>query len=404
MAVYAHMVGETPVLLWGLASRERYRRLLKQVGVTEFVDDLFSVPPAHSVLVFRGDYLFDHRVMGGLARSPNVLLETLAGPSRTVVAAHVPARLALEAKAIVSEAKPAQGLPLPDLRVETPGTLVSPFHEFLLKSEPPLVEVIRAETRGALERRLFAGSYKGVTDFVTKWLWPVPAQWATRLCVAAGLSPNQITAVSVLLVVVAGALFAYGLYGWGLLAAWIMTFLDTVDGKLARVTVTSSRLGNALDKNLDLVHPPVWYVLWGMGVDSFQPGLSWLSLNLALWAMVVGYGAGRLIEGAFLLWLGKFGIFCWRPFDSYFRLITARRNPNLIVLSASVIAGRPDLGLMGVAVWTALSTLILLIRLGLAVRARIALGPLRPWLAEVAENPDHGWLAMRLFTHQTFHR
>src|SRR3546814_2416912 len=42
----------------------------------------------------------------------------------------------------------------------------------------------------------------------------------------------------------------------GLAAAWIMTFLDTVDGKLARVTLASSRWGNAYDHGIDLIHPP----------------------------------------------------------------------------------------------------------------------------------------------------
>ncbi len=397
MSVYAHIVNEAPLPLWGLTSHERYRRLLEQTGVTAFVDDFASLDPGDTVLVLRGDYLLDPRLVGSLAKSPNVVLEAPASTSRLVVAAHVPAGLASQARALVSGDGAAQVRSSPALRVETPGTLASAFHEFLLKSEPPFVEPIRPDTQRALECRLFAGAYKGVTDLVTKWLWPVPARWATRLCVTLGLSPNQITAVSVILVIVAGALFAEGQYGWGLLAAWIMTFLDTVDGKLARVTVTSSRLGNALDKNLDLIHPPLWYLLWGLGLTVFEPEIPGLSLERTLWAIMIGYVAGRLVEGAFLLWLGRFGIFCWRPIDSYFRLVTARRNPNLIVLTVSVVLGRPDLGLAGVAVWTVLSTLMLLGRLGLAVRARSACGPLRPWLADVATGADRSSLAARLF-------
>ncbi len=400
MSVTAHIVNEAPVLLWGLSSRERYGRLLKQAGVTKLVEDLASLDPGDAVLILRGDLLLDPRLIGSLTQSPNVVLEAPTGASRRVVAAHVPAPLAPQARAVVSGEEPAHMLSASNLRVETPSTLASPFHEFLLKSEPPFVEQIRPDTQRALEHRLFAGSYKGVTDLVTKWLWPVPAEWATRLCVTARLSPNQITAVSVLLVIAAGALFAYGVYGWGLLAAWIMTFLDTVDGKLARVTVTSSRLGNALDKNLDLIHPPLWYLLWGVGLTVFEPGIPGVSLEQALWAIMIGYVAGRLVEGAFLLWLGRFGIFCWRPVDSYFRLVTARRNPNLIVLTVSLVLGRPDLGLVGVALWTVLSTLILLVRLSLAARARIAGGPLRSWLADVGERTDRGSLAVRLFAEQ----
>ncbi len=179
-----------------------------------------------------------------------------------------------------------------------------------------------------------------------------------------------------------------------------MTFLDTVDGKLARVTVTSSQFGNVLDKGLDLIHPPLWYIAWGIGLQVFQPGVSWLTVERLFWLIVCGYIAGRIIEGVFLAWLGPFGIFCWRPIDSYFRLITARRNPNLILLTMSLVAGRADLGLVAVALWTIVSSLLLFLRLLLALRARIVSGPLRSWLADLDDERGRGSFAVRLFTGQ----
>ncbi len=381
MTLYAHILGEASVCLWGLSSVQRLRRVLERVGVTEVVEDLGSVPAEGSVLILRGDYLFDNRVVDNLVKSPNVVLELPSAASRVAVAAHVPRHLASQ----VTEALrgTASTAALSGIRKETPESLSPSFHETLLKSDPPFVEPITQERRRVLEERLFSGSDKGVTDLVTKWVWPLPAQWATRLCVRLGIRPNQVTVVSLLLVVVAGISFAYGLYGWGLLAGWLMTFLDTVDGKLARVTVTSSRFGNVLDKGLDLIHPPLWYIAWGIGLQVFQPGVSWLTVERLFWLIVMGYIAGRTIDGVFLAWLGPFGIFCWRPIDSYFRLITARRNPNLILLTMSLVAGRADLGLVAVALWTIVSSLLLFLRLLLALRARIVSGPLRSWLADL---------------------
>lgn len=370
--------------------------MLRQAGVTAIADDPFSVKPGDSVLIVRGDYLFDSRVLHDLAESLNVILEVPTGPARRVVAAHVPANLAREACAILSGEESTDALP--SVRVERLEDCLFSFNNSLLKSEPPFVESIKVETQWALEERLFSSSYKGVTDLVTKWFWPVPARWATRLCVASGLRPNHVTTTSLLLVCAAGALFVNGLYGWGLLAAWIMTFLDTVDGKLARVTVTSTRFGHFLDHIMDLVHPPFWYLLWGLGLELFHPGVPSLTLHLAIWAIFIGYIAGRLVEGTFQYWLGQYGIFCWRPFDSCFRLVTARRNPNLILLTISLVIGRPDLGLVAVAVWTALSTLLLLVRLGIAVYARIVYGPLRSWLADGTGHGGDRSLAIRLFS------
>ena len=101
---------------------------------------------------------------------------------------------------------------------------------------------------------------------MTKWLWPWPAFWVTRWCAARGISANMVTAASLVLAILAMGLFARGYFGAGLVAAWLMTFLDTVDGKLARVTLTSSRIGNVFDHGIDLLHPPFWYVAWDMGL------------------------------------------------------------------------------------------------------------------------------------------
>lgn len=396
MAVYVHILGEAPVTLWRLSSRERYRRMLRQVGATAIADELAAVPPDDSVLLVRGDYLVEGRILQYLATSANVLLEAPNGSTRRVVAAHVPATVAREARAIlVGE---ACATTLPTVRVERLEDCLSAFQQSLLKAAPPFVSPIRRETQRVLEARLFAHSYKGVTDLVTKWCWPVPAQWATRLCVALGLRPNHVTSLSALLVGIAGALFANGLYGWGLLAAWCMTFLDTVDGKLARVTVTSTRFGHLFDHIIDLVHPPVWYWLWSQGIASAYLGVPWLTLDRAMGIIVIGYILGRMVEGIFQYGLSQYSIFCWRPFDSYFRLITARRNPNLLLLTGSLVIGRPELGLAAVTGWTALSTLLLLIRLGLAVYTRWTTGPLRSWLADVTGHSGDRSLAVRLFT------
>jgi len=139
-------------------------------------------------------------------------------------------------------------------------------------------------------------------------------------------------------------MFYHGQYGWGLLAGWIMTFLDTVDGKLARVTVTSSRFGHYFDHLIDLIHPPIWYILWGIGLGiSYPDSGQWLSP--AIWGIMVGYVAGRFAEGLFKVRLGKFGIFCWRPVDSYFRLITGRRNPVSFCSRPAFFWGVPILAL-----------------------------------------------------------
>jgi hypothetical protein len=103
---------------------------------------------------------------------------------------------------------------------------------------------------------------------VTKHAWPHVALPLTRWCAQRGITPNQVTALSAVLVGVAFWLFWEGHFALGLLAAWWMTLLDTVDGKLARVTLTSSPMGNIFDHGIDLIHPPFWYWAWAVGCTA----------------------------------------------------------------------------------------------------------------------------------------
>ena len=398
MSLYAHFIHDSPVKLWGLTSHQRKLRVLRSAGVTDIADDLTIVPENTSVLLLRGDYLFDDRVIHYLVQTPDVLLKILQAATDTFVGAHVASRQAPEAIDII-EGTATTGS-ITGVRTETLETLSISFQQRLLKFEPPFVLPITPGAKHFLERRLFDWSYKGVTDLVTKWVWPRPAQWVVGQCVRFGLRPNHVTIIGLLLVILAGVLFAYGWYGWGLLAGWLMTFLDTVDGKLARVTVTSSKFGHYFDHLIDLIHPPIWYILWGLGLGVSQFNFIGLSINTAFWLIMIGYAVGRLVEGAFLAWLGKFGIFCWRPIDSYFRLITARRNPCLILLTAGALIGHPDWGLIAVTIWTVVTSIFLLGRLFMALISKQTAGSVRSWFLDIDQTQQKQPLAVRLFTHR----
>ena len=397
MPDYVYMVNDAPISLWGLTSRERLQRMVKRAGNLTFLESLTSLPSDSSVLILRGDFLYDDRIIKRLAKEENTLLQVSIKKRLIPVAAVVTSQLAAQAEAVLSENSSAREIP--DVQSVQLQDWSSGFQEQLRKFDPPYILPITGDKQEAFEEHLYSGSYKGVTDFITKWAWPIPAKWVVRICVKAGITPNAVTTLSLILTIIAGVGFAQGQYAIGLLAGWIMTFLDTVDGKLARVTVTSSKIGHVLDHGLDIIHPPLWYIAWGIGLATFAPPTPWLSLHNIFGIILAGYIVGRLCEGLFQLCLGQFGLFCWRPLDSFNRLITARRNPNLMLLTGSLCFGRPDLGFLAVVAWTVLSTVILLIRLGFAFGARMISGsPLRPWLADIGTVIDRNSLAAKTFT------
>jgi hypothetical protein len=122
------------------------------------------------------------------------------------------------------------------------------------------------------------------------------------------------------------------------------------------------------------------------------------NLDLLIWLMFFGYIGGRLCEGAFQLWLAPFDMFIWRKLDSFNRLVTARRNPNLLLLSYGWFIEQPDLGLLLVVAWHLLSTAFLTGRLIAGWRLWRQQGALRSWLQDIDPARDRNILAVKIFT------
>ncbi|MBX3639772.1 MAG: CDP-alcohol phosphatidyltransferase family protein [Nitrosomonas sp.] len=390
---YIYLTGKSDIKIWGLNGRERLQRMISPIEHARLTERIDTLPENASLLIVNADYLFDARVLNALLGIKNQM--ALYSHDKQLVAMRVlreqGARyLQLFERQnkdnILVSALP--GYTLDDLKID--------FQQNLKKKDPPYILPITESNYKLLEKELFSGSYKGVTDLVTKWVWPLPAYWCTRLCVRYSWKPNHVTWLSVLFAILAGVAFWYGFFATGLIMGWFMTFLDTVDGKLARVTVTSSRFGDVLDHGLDIIHPPLWYLAWGIGLAGTLTPIG--NLELLIWMMFFGYIGGRLCEGAFQLWLSKFDMFIWRKFDSFNRLITARRNPNLILLTYGWYIGKPDLGLLLVVGWHLVSTAILTGRLIAGWQVWRKEGRLRSWLQDIDPARDRDILAVKLFT------
>lgn len=377
----ACLVGACDLELWGLSQTERLRRGLRAAGVESCLEAGSALPDQGRVILLRLDYVYEQRLLVDLVASPGTVLSADDDHGcRVAVAAHVGVSIAEETAELLSMPRlddaAAQRL---GLVVVGAGELSTSYDKKLRKKAAPYLLHVDREAIGDIEARMFAGSYKGVTDFVTKWLWPAPASHVTRWAARRQIKPNMVTFLSFLLVLLALWLFAQGCFASGLLAAWVMTFLDTVDGKLARVTLTSSAIGNVFDHGIDLVHPPFWYAAWAVGltgVGATAPS----HIDLALWIIVGGYVIGRLLEGLFIALFGL-EIHAWRPIDSWFRLFTARRNPNLLLLSVATLLARPDSGFVAVAMWTVVSLGFHIVRVVQAMALRLRGSVPASWLA-----------------------
>ncbi|SCW37291.1 Phosphatidylglycerophosphate synthase [Sphingobium faniae] len=353
------LLGNNDTPIWGMTNAERLRRLARAEGLSE------DASSSDARLYANLDYVFD----------PSWLRHVLATPGMVVmdgevlVLAHLTGDIAPD-----NLERHRSELTFIDYR-NNPQI----YNRQLRKLDCPFIQRLTPATRREIERKSYFGAYKGVTDLLTKYLWPELALWLTRLAASLGMTPNMVTGIGAALCLLATYLFSQGLYGSGMLAGFAFMVLDTVDGKLARCTITSSKWGNVFDHGVDLVHPPFWWYFWGVGLGAWGLALSSQAFALVMATVILGYVLQRLIEGMFIKDFGM-DIHVWRPFDSRFRLITARRNPNMAILFVALLSGRPDIGLIAVAWWTAISLLVHAVRLAQAYGAKRSGQPIVSWM------------------------
>ena len=362
-------VGSSAARLFGMDARTRACRLAENIGLA-CAD---QAPAGAAALLANMGYSWDPAWLREIARRPGTML-TLGGRP---VLAHIPAGGPADraAQAMLGTGGPVEGLE--PLAAEDSELSYSE----LRKRERPFVMPLDPDNAVAAERASYDAAYKGVTDLLTLYLWRGAAFHLTRWAAKAGLTPNAVTAIGALFCLLAFYLFWTGNYWPGVAAGFLFMVLDTVDGKLARCTGSSSRWGNLFDHGIDLVHPPFWWWAWAHGLAAYGTALEPVYRTMLLWAIVGGYIAQRLIEGVFMRRFGGMHIHVWRPIDSRFRLITARRNPNMVILVAALLFGRPDVGLELVALWTLVSLIFHAVRLAQANAAQDRGEPVVSWLS-----------------------
>jgi len=378
-----NLIGESQTKLWGLPLRQWQERAFKKAGVLQVLHaQNSSKNEVMKTLHIGVEWVLSSALARAfVARDKSALISDGVIIGVNGVDTQMASQLIGQSQAALTSTS---------IQAVTPHELDDGYNKALRKTEPPYAINVHEASVAALQKRQFASSYKGITDFVTKWFWPVPAFYVTRACAALRLTPNMVTTVGLVLTFMAMYYFWQGQWVLGFVTGWLMTFLDTVDGKLARTTMTYSWWGNIYDHGIDLIHPPFWYFAWFIGLggvfslsDVTSPALFTQPMTLALVAILVGYVVDRIVEGLFLQ-LSGFHIHVWTKFNSVLRFFIARRNPNTFIFMIGIMLTTiwPQSAIYafyGVAIWTwvciGLNVLALIAGLFMTRKA-----PLQSWM------------------------
>jgi phosphatidylglycerophosphate synthase len=317
-------------------------------SLREHLTQALQQTPSTPLLALEADAVVDSRLLRHIGeQSGSLAARGGDGAERTAV-------VRLESGASLAGPEDAQLRELADASIaqgtlrELPLQEVPAYIKKLRRDLPPYLFRVRdAAKRDEAEHFLFWSNYKGSTDFFTKYVYP-PLVWRmVRPLARWRVHPNVVTLLSIVLTLWAVPLFAQGQWVAGLLMAYGMSVLDSVDGKLARLTFRSSRIGNALDHGLDLIHPPLWYFGWAWALgngDMTSP-----IFQAAIW-MTVFYSLDRVVVRMFTARTGR-SLHSYTPFDVQMRTYISRRNINLPLFTVGLILGIPGFAFFLIVLW-----------------------------------------------------
>jgi hypothetical protein len=238
-----------------------------------------------------------------------------------------------------------------------------------------------AESSGTIGRAAYEEAFPRVTDALTLYLWRRPAFAVTRGAAAAGVPAAAVTLLEALLAGLVFLLFWNGRYWPGLLVALAVMLVSVAAMMLSRL-IHTPEWANRLRIAVAIVAPLSWWWAWVHGLAAYGRPLEPVYATMVLWVVIGGTVALRVIEALTLHRFGGMEIHAWRPLDSRFRLVSAGRNPNLVILSAALLFRRPDSGLVLVAWWTLISLIFHAVRLAQLTEQQSRRRKIVSWLGE----------------------
>jgi hypothetical protein len=232
---------------------------------------------------------------------------------------------------------------------------------------------------GGIGRAAYDEAFPRVGDALMMFLFRRPAFAPVKWAAAAGLPAAAAIAFEVLLASGVFALFWHGRFWAGLLVALTVSLVSVVAlmlGRLTHAAPSTIRLRVAIE----VLYPLLWWWGWAHGLAAYGRPFEPIYATMVLWVIVGGTIAIRVIEGLALHRFNGMEIHAWRPLDSQFRLVSAGRNPNLVILAAALLFGRPDSGMVLVAWWVLISLIFHSVRLAQLTEQQARRVKIQSWL------------------------
>lgn len=319
----------------------------------------YAAETNHSdVLLFEAHVLHDLRIVRRLINSDEPLLiadDTQGGPCAARfgrVAAYDHHASFSQSAILLAEKNKIQIIRLSEMQS---------YVRFLRRYAKPILCAVTPESNlKALENAMYEDTFKGGMEWIAVYGYKIPVRELTRWAAKSSVvTPNAVTALATIGKLAAIPFFFMGSIGWALISFWVFTIGDSLDGKLARMTVRFSETADRVDHLTSAPARMLWHL-----------GLTWHMSGGNLWTTPLGFIG---LWFSFLPQIDKFGLmyFNWKfgrspidytPLDIRVHLFTARRN-DMALLTLGYLTGYIIPAFYGMMAWMYLTWLWHVIRI-----------------------------------------
>jgi phosphatidylglycerophosphate synthase len=321
-----------------------------------------AVPEGVSCYLIGSDTVVDDRLLAFLGEiDGEARIATRSGPPPLLAKVDKKTLRQLSALQHPDEVRKALEYEM-DLPVKYPSDFDPYIDELRLCNEPYLFRLTTESDVRRIENRMYEANFKGTLDFIAIYIYKYPVREITRwLSRFARVTPSQITFLSIVSSFAVPVLFAMGQVGWAVSIGWLMFILDSVDGKLARLTVRLSKMAGIIEHATSSPAVFLWFpaLAWsltdGRLFDSGQP------VAVAAWMLMALYWVDKSVNGAFRKKF-RLDLYNWSTFDQKFHLIACRRAIIMFIITLGYLIGDVRTAYLALASWMAASFAVHLLR------------------------------------------
>ncbi|MBL7994809.1 CDP-alcohol phosphatidyltransferase family protein [bacterium] len=249
------------------------------------------------------------------------------------------------------------------IKVVTPNNFDSYIEDLRLNFVPYYFQYESGSDLRSIENQMYEANFKGTMDFIATYIYKYPVREITRfLSRYPFVKPNYVTFLSIIASFAVPLLFAFGYMGFAVLTGWCMFIFDSVDGKLARLTVRLSRTAGIIEHATSAPAIFLWFagLTWYFSNGQF---FDFDNINtIAGWILMVLYWVDKTMCGIFRIKF-KREIYDFANIDKTFHLIACRRAIILLIVTVGYITGKTESSFRFLAFWMICSFVFHLMRI-----------------------------------------